>query len=91
MPGPEGELSIFWVWFLDNEVGMLFSEAKYLNSLSNIPQLIDYSLFFRDAPITDEDFSNPCNLVDLKPAGPAVKGSRIQGHLTRLGQPFRKA
>ncbi|HEY1648917.1 MAG TPA: hypothetical protein VGF96_13125 [Terracidiphilus sp.] len=91
MPGPSGELSIFWVWFLDNGVGMLFSEAKYLNSLSNLPQLIDYTLFFRNAPITDQDFSNPCNLVESKPAGGAAKAPKIPGHLTRLGPPVRKA
>jgi hypothetical protein len=60
-PEPGGVLSIFWTWFLNDQVGMLFCEANYVNSLSSLPQLLDYTLFWRDAPVTDKDFSNPCS------------------------------
>jgi hypothetical protein len=66
LPLGGGESTIFWTWFLDNGVGMLFSEAKYLNPLSHLIQLVDYNLFLRDAPITSNDFSNPCSKA--KPA-----------------------
>lgn len=79
IPAPHGELGIFWAWFVDNEVGMLFSEAKFINPLSHTLQLVDYNLFLRDAPIVDSDFSDPCICVQSRPPGPVVN---VPGHLT---------
>jgi len=79
MPAAGGELAIFWVWFLDNGVGMLFSEAKYIHPLSHTLQLVDYNLFLRDAPITGSDFSNDCHCVQSAPSAPVVN---VRGHLT---------
>ena len=59
-PRGHGELAIFWLWFLKNGVGMLFSEGNYMNPLSHNLQVIDYNLFVRDADLTQDDFSNPC-------------------------------
>jgi hypothetical protein len=53
-----GQLSIFWVWFLENEVGMLFSESSFINSLGHL-QVIDYTRFVRNADVTQGDFSGP--------------------------------
>jgi hypothetical protein len=55
-----GELSNFWAWYLESGVGMLFAEGKYLNPLSHLLQVTDYNLFLRNAPITSDDFSDPC-------------------------------
>ena len=82
LPRGGGEVAIFWVWFLGTGAGMLFSEGNIMNSLSHNLQLIDYSLFVRDAPISAADFSNPC-----APATPNAREmtSTVRGHLTRVG------
>ena len=59
-PRGRGELAIFWLWFLENGRGMLFTEGNYLNPLSHNLQLIDYSLFVQNADLTQADFENPC-------------------------------
>ena len=82
VPGAGGELSIFWAWYLASEVGMLFAEGKYLNPLSRVLQLIDYSLFVIDAPIMPDDFANPCIGEGPEPEGSAKNAC---GHLTDLG------
>jgi hypothetical protein len=48
-PRDGGELATSWLWFLENGVGMLFSDGNHLNPLSHNLQLIDYNLFMRDA------------------------------------------
>jgi hypothetical protein len=53
-----GEFAIFWVWFLENGVGMMFSEATFNNPLGHL-ELIDYDLFIRNASVTQADFSGP--------------------------------
>jgi hypothetical protein len=51
--------NIFWVWFLQNGVGMMFSRAIFgPESLGHI-QLADYNLFVQHAPVTQDDFSGP--------------------------------
>jgi hypothetical protein len=76
-------LAIFWVWFLGDNTGMLFSEGNFVNPISHSLQLIDYTLFQRDANVTQDDFTNPC-AVD----GKALPGSpvAVPGHLTRISK-----
>jgi hypothetical protein len=59
-PGDYGALGTFWVWFLENNVGMLFCEGNFMNPLSHTLQLLDYTLFEKNAPIDESDFSDPC-------------------------------
>ena len=77
-----GELAIFWVWFLENGVGMLFSEGNFLNSLtSHNLQVIDYNLFVRNAPVTQGDFSGPFPAAG---AAAALRVDAAHGHPTSL-------
>jgi hypothetical protein len=78
-PGESGELGTFWVWFLENNVGMLFSEGNFMNSLSHTLQLLDYTLFDRDAPIAKSDFSDPCIGLQLPSRSRVMK---VSGHFT---------
>jgi hypothetical protein len=78
-PGDFGALGLFWAWFLQNNVGMLFCEGNFINSLSHTLQLLDYTLFDRDAPIAESDFSDPC-LGSQSPAGGGV--TNVSGHFT---------
>jgi len=75
-----GELAIFWLWFLKNGVGMLFSEGNYMNPLSHNLQVIDYNLFVRDADLTQDDFSNPCGWAMEAPPNLAS----AYGHFTHI-------
>jgi len=78
-PDAFGVLGLFWAWFVDNKVGMLFCEGNFVNPLSHTLQLLDYTLFFRDAPIVDSDFSDPCICAQSPPTGPVVD---VSGHFT---------
>ena len=78
-PGQFGELGTFWVWFLQNNVGMLFCEGNFMNSLSHTLQLLDYTLFKIDAPVVDSDFSDPCMGLQPPSRGPA---GTVSGHFT---------
>jgi hypothetical protein len=60
LPRGRGEMAIFWLWFLENGSGMLFSEGNYMNSLSHNLQIIDYRKFIQNAALTELDFDNPC-------------------------------
>jgi len=80
-PRGGGELAIFWVWFLENGVGMLFSEGNYMNPLSHNLQVIDYNLFMRNAGLTQDDFSNPCGWATEAPPNLAT----AHGHFTQMG------
>jgi hypothetical protein len=84
LPRGGGELAIFWLWFLEDGTGMLFSEGNYMNPLSHNLQLIDYNVFVQNAGLTQGDFSNPC-----APAVAAqqaeLKIGEVHGHLTQLG------
>jgi hypothetical protein len=79
-PRGGGELAIFWVWFLENGTGVLFTEGNYVNPLSHNLQLIDYNLFIRDGGITQDDFSNPCGWPEQTVAGI----SSAHGHFTKI-------
>jgi hypothetical protein len=81
-PRGGGEWAIFWVWFLENETGMLFSEGNYMNPLSHNLQLIDYNVFVRDAGLTQDDFSNPCG----PPRETGLRASAAHGHCTQIGR-----
>ena len=80
-PSGVGKLAIFWLWFLENGVGMLFSEGNYMNPLSHNLQAIDYNLFLRDAGLTQNDFSSPCGWAQK--AGSSV--ARVHGYFTHIG------
>jgi hypothetical protein len=84
-PGDFGAMGTFWVWFLENDVGMLFCEGNFMNSLSHTLQILDYTLFERDAPIDDSDFSDPC--MGMQPTSRGAI-ARVPGHFTH---PRRKA
>ncbi len=73
-----GQLSIFWVWFLGNEVGMLFSEGSFIKSLDHL-QLIDYTRFVRNAPVTQGDFSGPFPAAE---AVASLRAGATHGHPT---------
>jgi hypothetical protein len=78
-PGTNGQLGIFWVWFVDNKEGMLFSKGNFMNSLSHTLQLLDYTLFLRNAPIVESDFSDPCTCIKVRPRRPVAS---VSGHFT---------
>jgi hypothetical protein len=82
-PRGRGELAIFWLWFLENGRGMLFTEGNYLNPLSHNLQLIDYSLFVQNADLTQADFENPCPAQAIT-AEAAPEAHSVYGHLTAL-------
>ncbi|HEY7247545.1 MAG TPA: hypothetical protein VH678_27040 [Xanthobacteraceae bacterium] len=79
-PRAPGELAIFWVWFLESGIGVLFSEGNYMNPLSHSLQVIDYNVFIRDAGLTQGDFSNPCGWGTAAP--PNMAGAH--GHLMQV-------
>lgn len=81
LPRGGGELAIFWLWFLENGTGMLFTEGNYMNPLSHNLQLIDYNAFIQNAGLTQADFSNPCKSEQQV----ALKSAAAHGHLTRTG------
>jgi len=80
-PRGGGELAIFWVWFLENGVGILFSEGNYVNPLSHNLQVIDYNLFVRNARLSEEDFYNPCGWAKARNA----KVLAAHGHFMHIG------
>lgn len=57
--GP-GNLALFWVWFTGDQKGVLFTEANFVDSTDHNLQLIDYTLFQRNADLTKGMFSDPC-------------------------------
>lgn len=79
-PGDGEEFSIFWVWFLKNGVGMLFSEGSFIGSTWHL-QAIDYTLFVRDAPVTQGDFSGP---FPAEPAAAKLRMDAEHSHLYRI-------
>jgi hypothetical protein len=74
----DGELAVFWVWFLGNGVGMMFSEATFKNSDRHL-EVIDYGLFVRDAPVTQDDFSGPFPAAEV---AARVRVDAVRGHPT---------
>ncbi len=83
LPRGRGELAIFWLWFLEDGRGMLFSEGNYMNPLSHNLQLIDYTMFVQDADITQSDFYNPCSVLG---ATEESKLTFVHGHSTRVSR-----
>jgi hypothetical protein len=79
-PRGGGELAIFWLWFLENGTGMLFTEANYINPLSHNLQLIDYSVFIGNAELMQDDFSNPCGW----PGEAVASIASAHGHFTKI-------
>jgi len=79
-PRGGGELAIFWLWFLENGTGMLFTEANYINPLSHNLQLIDYSVFIGNAELMQDDFSNPCGW----PGEAVASIASAHGHFTNI-------
>jgi hypothetical protein len=79
-PRGGGELAIFWVWFLENGTGTLFTEGNYINPLSHNLQLIDYTLFTGNAGLTQDDFSNPCGW----PEKAIADVCSAHGHFTKI-------
>jgi len=84
LPRGGGELAIFWLWFLENGTGMLFTEGNYVNPLSHNLQLIDYSVFVQNAPLTQDDFSNPC-APKVAALQAELAPDTVHGHLTQFG------
>jgi hypothetical protein len=84
LPRGNGVLAIFWLWFLDNGTGMLFTEGNYVNPLAHNLQLIDYNLFVRNANITQNDFSNPC-AAQAQALDAGANISSAHGHGTQVG------
>jgi hypothetical protein len=76
-----GPGDIFWVWFLENGVGMMFSEATFNNSLGHL-EVIDYDLFVRDADVKQENFSGPFPVAEA--ATKLVGVHPALGHPTSL-------
>jgi hypothetical protein len=83
----DGQFSIFWVWFLENGAGVLFSEGSFKKSLDHL-QLIDYTLFLRDAPVTAGDFSGPFPAAE---AAAELRMGAALGHPTILPRRPRTA
>jgi hypothetical protein len=81
----DGVLAIFWLWFLENGVGTLFSEGTFKDSSKHL-QVIDYDLFLRNAPVTESDFSGPF-LVEERAA--KLRADAAHGHHTRLSKRHR--
>jgi hypothetical protein len=77
LPRGGGELAIFWLWFLGDGTGMLFTEGNFVNPTHHNLQLIDYTSFVQNAPLAQNDFSNPCA---------AARTAAAHGHPTRLSR-----
>ncbi|HVE67591.1 MAG TPA: hypothetical protein VNB64_03315 [Solirubrobacteraceae bacterium] len=72
-----GEEALFWVWFTGEQVGVLFTEANFLNSTDHSLQLIDYELFQRDADnVTESVFHDPCPSLPVCPSSSALARRR---------------
>ncbi len=97
MPRDDDVMSLFWVWFNQDQVGVLFSESNYAQSVTahNL-QLIDYLVFVRDADWIDpSSFTDPCAAGTVPPcqpqdaeAGWKVKGPRHVGGPVSRPQPL---
>jgi hypothetical protein len=74
-----GPGDIFWVWFLRNGVGMMFSEATFNNSFGHL-EVIDYDLFVRDADVKQDDFSGPFPVAEA--ATRLLRADAVPGHPT---------
>jgi hypothetical protein len=83
LPRGGGELAIFWLWFLEDGTGMLFTEGNYMNPLSHNLQLIDYNVFVQNADLTQNDFTNPCAPAGNLQAAASVDSAH--GHSTFPG------
>jgi hypothetical protein len=75
------ELALFWVWFNGDQEGVLFTEANFLNSTDHSLQLVDYSLFDRNAGFPETVFSDPCQ--ETNPSPPACSATM---DLSTMGQ-----
>lgn len=82
LPRGENVTSLFWVWFTAEQVGVLFSESNFAESVTahNL-QLIDYVTFERNATwINAQTFSDPCASVPVCPQdSEAERDRRVRG------------
>jgi hypothetical protein len=62
MPRDQDTLSIFWLWFTDDQKGVLFSECEIAQELKHALQVIDYVVFDQNADthVDDTSFADPC-------------------------------
>ena len=62
MPRDQDILSVFWLWFTDDQKGVLFSECEIAPELEHALQLIDYVDFEQNADtrVDDTSFADPC-------------------------------
>jgi hypothetical protein len=62
MPRDQDILSIFWLWFTDDQKGVLFSECEISPELKHALQVIDYVDFEQnaDTQVDDTSFADPC-------------------------------
>jgi hypothetical protein len=81
--GP-GELALFWVWFLGDNTGVLFTEANFKNPTDHNLQLIDYTLFQQNATISPSVFSDPCPSLQACPTQPGM-AARPKGERRLIG------
>lgn len=83
-----GSLAIFWVWFNQDEAGVLFTEGNYADPTSHNLQLIDYTTFQRNATeITASDFSDPCPQLQACPSSAAKAALKATSPGSRVGGP----
>jgi hypothetical protein len=85
---PAGPGDIFWAWFLENGVGMLFSEATFKNPLLTHLEVIDYGLFVRDADVKPADFSGP--FPGAEPSTKLLRVDAAHGHPTNCPHHLRR-
>jgi hypothetical protein len=70
--GPD-EQALFWVWFTAGQAGVLFTEANFVKSTDHSLQLIDYTLFERNATwINPSNFNDPCPKLPRCPSSRAL-------------------
>jgi hypothetical protein len=70
--GPD-EQALFWVWFTASQLGVLFTEANFVKSTDHSLQLIDYTLFERNASwINSSNFNDPCPKLPRCPSSRAL-------------------
>ena len=73
MPRDQDILSVFWLWFTDDQKGVLFAECEISPELKHALQLIDYVDYEQNADthVDDTSFADPC-YVPACTGAPAV-------------------
>ncbi|MCG6989795.1 MAG: hypothetical protein LJF06_16670 [Gemmatimonadetes bacterium] len=89
LPRGGGVTSLFWVWFTEDQAGVLFSESNYAESVTahNL-QLIDYLEFEQNASwITPDRFNDPCGTVGPCPLPVTPPASWVKGPRSIVSKP----